>query len=66
MITLIGTNAGLIWRVLNKSGRMNVKDLKKETQIRTDKQLYAAIGWLAREEKINATEEAGELYIWLR
>jgi hypothetical protein len=65
MIKLIGTNAGLIWRALNKSGRMNVKDLKKETKIRSEKNLFAAIGWLAKEEKIDLEEKEGEIFVWL-
>jgi hypothetical protein len=65
MVKLIGTNAGLIWRALSKSGRMNVKDLKKEIKIRSDKSLYASIGWLAKEEKIDLEEKEGEVFIWL-
>ena len=48
MIATIGTNAGLIWNVLDKLGKMDVKALKKATKLRTDKELYAAIG-LARQ-----------------
>jgi hypothetical protein len=65
MIHLIGTNAGLVWRILNKSGRMSLKDLKKETKIRTEKDVYAAIGWLAKEGKIDLSDEGGEISIWL-
>jgi hypothetical protein len=66
MIRLIATNAGVVWRTLNKSGRMNVKNLKKETKIKTEKELYAAIGWLAKEEKVDTDEIDGEIFIWLR
>ncbi|MDR3267796.1 MAG: winged helix-turn-helix domain-containing protein [Tannerella sp.] len=65
MIHLIGTNAGLVWRALSKSGRVSLKDLKKETKIRTEKEVYAAIGWLAKEGKIEVSESEGDVFIWL-
>ena len=65
MIKLIGTNAGLVWRALSKAGRMSVKELKKETKLRTDKELFAAIGWLAKEGKIESGEKDSEIYCWL-
>ena len=37
MIAYIGTNAGLIWNALDKLGKMDVKQLKKATKIRTEK-----------------------------
>ena len=49
MIETIGKNAGLVWKALNENSAMNVKALKKVTKIRTEKDLYAALGWLARE-----------------
>ena len=65
MIKLIGTNAGLVWRALSKAGRMSVKELKKETKLRTDKELFAAIGWLAKAGKIESGEKDSEIYFWL-
>lgn len=39
---------------------MGVKQLKKVTKLK-DKELYAALGWLAREDKINIqTDPADE------
>lgn len=52
MIETIGANAGLVWNVLNDLGKMNVKQLKKATKIRTEKEVYAALGWLAKENKL--------------
>ena len=65
MVKLIGTNAGLVWRDLSKTGRISVKELKKETKLRTDKELFAAIGWLAKEEKLESEEKDSEIYFWL-
>ena len=65
MIETIGKNAGLVWKALNENGAMNVKSLKKVTKIRTEKDLYAALGWLAREEKLAFTEKEQELQVSL-
>ena len=48
----IGMNAGAIWTALSEADAMGVKQLKKVTKLK-DKELYAALGWLAREDKIN-------------
>ena len=56
MNEMIGTNAGAIWTALSENGAMNTKDLKKVAKIKTDKDLYLAMGWLLREDKINVTE----------
>ena len=48
----IGTNAGLVWGALNEKNGQTVKELKKTTKIKTDKVLFSAIGWLAREGKV--------------
>jgi hypothetical protein len=52
MVAQIGTNAGLIWHALNENGKLNVKDLRKVTKIKADKDIYAALGWLAKEGKL--------------
>jgi hypothetical protein len=56
MNEMIGTNAGAIWTALSENGDMNTKVLKKAAKIKTDKDLYLAMGWLLREDKINVTE----------
>ena len=64
MIERIGINAGKVWTVLDETGRQNVKDVKKTTKL-TDKDLYAAVGWLAREGKVAMEEVDKERYISL-
>ncbi len=51
----IGTWAGLIWNALNDADVLGSKQIKKVTKLK-DKELYAAIGWLAREGKLNIEE----------
>ncbi|NLX66033.1 MAG: winged helix-turn-helix domain-containing protein [Bacteroidales bacterium] len=60
MVEQIGINAGKVWSVLDESGRQNVKEIKKATKL-TDKNLYAALGWLAREGKVTLEVEGKEL-----
>ena len=47
----IGTGAGLVWEALDTAEAMGTKQLKKVTKLK-EKELYAALGWLAREGKI--------------
>ncbi len=65
MIELIGTNAGLVWNALNEGGRTSVKDLKKVTKIKAEKDLYAAFGWLAKEGKLAFEEVDGDIFVSL-
>lgn len=47
----IGANAGTVWVALNTADALGIKQLKKITKLK-DKEVYAALGWLAREGKI--------------
>lgn len=63
----IGYNAGTVWVALNSTDALGVKQLKKITKLK-DKELFAAIGWLARENKITIepdSEDPKELIISL-
>ena len=46
-----GLNAGKIWEMLNYHGALTQTNLIKKTMLKND-EFYAAIGWLARENKI--------------
>ncbi len=48
----IGVNAGKVWRLLNDNKRWSYCDLREVSGL-SDKDLNAAIGWLAREDKID-------------
>ena len=65
MIERIGTNAGLVWNALNSLGKMDIKALRKATKLRSDKELFAAIGWLAKEGKLLFDESGEELLVEL-
>ena len=63
--TEIGFNAGLVWNALTESATiLTLKGLKKVTKLK-EKELYAALGWLAREGKINLNDGAEDLEIVL-
>ena len=63
MFEKVGNNAGAVWQVLNAATEaVNGKDLKKATKL-IEKDMYAALGWLLREGKINVVEEGKELLI---
>ena len=55
-INNIGNNAGLIWNALNANGKMTEAKLKKETALGSA-EFYTALGWLAREGKLNVVVE---------
>lgn len=50
-IEKFGQNAGKIWVALNEHGELSDTELMKNTGL-TENDFYAAVGWLARENKI--------------
>jgi Protein of unknown function (DUF2582). len=64
-IESIGTTAGVVWTALSTSGKMSVKELKKITKIKADKELYSALGWLAKEDKLVFEEKEDDMFVWL-
>ena len=50
--TKIGLNAGKVWRILNEKGELSMFDLCRELSL-TFEDVALAIGWLAREDKID-------------
>ena len=60
----IGLNAGKIWQLLSDYAKWSYGTLKRKSGVK-DKELGAAIGWLARENKIELYQEDDELYVSL-
>lgn len=62
----IGVHAGIIWNLLSNNKRWEYNDLKKESGL-SDRDLNAAIGWLAREDKIQFESDShgGKDYLFL-
>ena len=61
----IGHVAGEVWGVLSGKGPLNVAAIKKEVQAPGDT-VVAAIGWLAREEKLDFITTGPAVKIALR
>lgn len=53
----IGMYAGSVWVALNNADALGVKQIKKMTKLK-DKEVYAALGWLAREGKVTILPDA--------
>ena len=61
-VPLSGDQAGIIWQILRDRGPLVESELLEQTHL-SELQLYTAIGWLARENKIrkeNNTYVIGE------
>ncbi len=59
----IGINAGIVWKLLNDYQKWDIPMLSQASGL-SEKELYAAIGWLARENKIeiDTPEESNEQF----
>ena len=54
----IGTHAGMVWGLLCDGRKWNYDELRDKLRLR-DRDLNAALGWLAREDKIEFEHEGG-------
>ncbi len=61
----IGENAGNIWSSLSGKGTMSPTAIKKETKL-NDRDLNMALGWLAREEKLDFAQKGNQTLISLK
>ena len=58
-VQTIGENAGIVWQLLNGDNRAwEFNEIKKATGL-SSRDLNTAIGWLAREDKIQIEENDG-------
>jgi hypothetical protein len=60
----IGADAGKIWKTLHVFGENDVSELSRLTRLEK-KEVEAALGWLARENKIQAKHGAGGTKFYL-
>jgi len=52
----IGKMAGRIWKIIDIWEEVDISSIKKLSGV-ADDQIYAGIGWLAREHKLDLTED---------
>jgi hypothetical protein len=64
-VNSVGATAGEIWAYLEKKGRSSVSAVEKAASA-PKREVQMAIGWLAREDKIELAEEKRTLYVWLK
>lgn len=60
----IGLNAGKVWHILSDNEKWCFEKLKTKSGL-NDLELAAAIGWLAREDKVSFVNEDGNDYVCL-
>ncbi len=58
----IGTSAGEIWRILQKNGEVAISKLPKMLK-KSDSVVYQALGWLAREGKLEYRTEGRNTFV---
>ncbi len=61
----IGTIAGKVWKTLNSNGKMTVTSLTKKTSEKKD-QILMALGWLAKEDKLDVKKKGNITYYNLK
>lgn len=62
---IFGTDAGIVWRALNGSGPSTIDNIVKATSLSRES-VYAALGWLGRENKIIIIRRGRSLVFSLR
>lgn len=60
----IGLYAGKVWRLLADNSRWSYNELKKKSGL-NDSELGAALGWLARENKIDFDQDGEEIRVFM-
>ncbi|HHK42696.1 MAG TPA: hypothetical protein ENJ50_09790 [Planctomycetaceae bacterium] len=65
LVWKIGETAGKVWHVLKDGDKMSMTRLIRSVDAPRDLVLQA-IGWLAREEKIEIEQSSKGRYVWLR
>jgi hypothetical protein len=61
----IGSAAGEVWRFLNANGPTAADTVKRKLKLGSDV-FYAAVGWLAREDKLDIRGEGRKLVLALK
>jgi hypothetical protein len=57
----IGNDAGKIWNALTTSGKIDIYDVSHQLQL-DERDIFTALGWLARENKIEAKKAIPKEY----
>jgi len=60
--SVFGMKAGIVWEALNQNGPSTIGNLVKTTSLSRE-EIYGALGWLSRENKI-AIERRGRAMVF--
>jgi len=63
--SVFGFNAGVVWEALNQNGASNIRNLVKVTSLSRE-EVYGALGWLGREDKILLDQKGRAMIFSLR
>jgi hypothetical protein len=63
--SIFGIKAGIVWQALNQNGPSNIGDLVKATSMSRE-EVYGALGWLGREDKILVEKKGRAMIFSLR
>jgi predicted transcriptional regulator len=57
-ISVVGNNAGLVWKTLGQTPNISRKAIIRKTGLK-QREVDLALGWLARENKLVVSERSG-------
>jgi len=63
--SVFGVKAGIVWEALNQNGPSTIGDIVQATSLRRE-EVYGALGWLGRENKIAAERRGRAIVFSLR
>ena len=64
----IGKDAGMVWKMLDMWGEVDIESISRLAQI-DENDVFYAVGWLAREEKLDGKKSVnakGNFLFWLK
>lgn len=61
----IGNTAGQVWEYLSNNDEATLASLKKDLSLKSD-EATLALGWLAREDKVEFTKKGASVKVRLR
>ncbi|MCL6565979.1 MAG: winged helix-turn-helix domain-containing protein [Acidobacteriia bacterium] len=65
VIQQIGETAGRIWHTLDEEGELRVSTLKRQVDV-PEPIVYMALGWLAREDKLEVKPQGRTFVVRLK
>ena len=61
----IGSTAGQVWEYLSSNNEVTLAALKKDLELKSD-EATMALGWLAREDKVEFSKKGASVKVRLR